>query len=122
MLVHVGFLNNLNKCAKFYRFLKNKIESRVCMSECFGKISYTSKELTKNLACMAYSYFPSLLYIQARFACLRSAAGGHFVSAGSTLRAPGVTMINYKGENIPKYTCPTVIIDIARKITKFVNF
>ena len=53
---------------------------------------------------------------------LRSAAGGHFVSAGGALRAPGVTLINYKGDNIPKYVCRTVIIDIARKITKFVKF
>ena len=30
-----------------------------------------------------------------------------------------ITLINYKGDNIPKYVCPTVIIDIARKITKF---
>ena len=26
-----------------------------------------------------------------------------------------VTMITYKGENISKYVCPTVIIDITRK-------
>ena len=31
-------------------------------------------------------------------------------------------LINYMGDNISKYICPTVIIDIARKITKFVNF
>ena len=53
-----------------------------------------------------------LLYIQARFACLRSAASGHFVSAGGALWAPGVTLINYKGDNISKYVCLTVIIDI----------
>ena len=29
------------------------------------------------------------IYIQARFACLRCAAGGHFVSAGGSLRSPG---------------------------------
>ena len=63
-----------------------------------------------------------ILLVQARFACLRCAAGGHFVSAGGALWASGVTMINYKGENISKYVCPTVIIDIARKNTKFVNF
>ena len=62
------------------------------------------------------------MYIQARFACLRCAAGGHFVSAGGALRALGVTLIDYKVDNIPKYVSPTVIIDIARKITKFVNF
>ena len=44
------------------------------------------------------------------------------VSAGGALWAPVVTLINYMGDNIPKYVCPTVIFDIARKITKFVNF
>ena len=39
-----------------------------------------------------------------------------------SLWAPGVTLINYKGNNISKYVCPTVIIDIARKIIKFINF
>ena len=57
------------------------------------------------------------IYIQARFA-----AGGHFVSAGGSLRSPGVTLVNYKGDNISKYVCSTVLIDITRKITKFVNF
>ena len=56
------------------------------------------------------------------FPCLRFAAGGHKVSAGGALWVPGVTWINCKGDNIPKYVCPTVIFDIARKITKFVNF
>ena len=61
---------------------------------------------------------------QARFACLRCTAGGHFVSAGGALWVPGVTLINNKGNNISKYVC-TVIVDIARKITKmniFKNF
>ena len=62
------------------------------------------------------------IYIQPRFACLRSAAGGNFVSARAALRAPGVTLINYKRDNISKYVCPTVIIDITRKIIKFVSF
>ena len=53
---------------------------------------------------------------------MRCAAGGHFVSTGGALRAPGVTLINYKGDNISKHICPTVIIAIERKITKFVNF
>ena len=56
-------------------------------------------------------------YLQARIA-----AGGHFVSAGGSLRSPGVTLVNYKGDNISKYVCSTVLIDITRKITKFVNF
>ena len=61
------------------------------------------------------------IYIQARFACLRCAAGGHFVSAGGSLRSPGVTLVNYKGENIYKYVnmCYlSVKIDITREITK----
>ena len=62
-----------------------------------------------------------LLYYKRR-ACLRCAAGGHFVSAGGCLRSPGVTLVNYKGDNISKYVCSTVLIDITRKITKFVNF
>ena len=56
-------------------------------------------------------------YKQARFACLRCGAGGHFVSS-----APGLTFINYKGDNISKYVCLTVKFDITRKITKIVNF
>ena len=41
--------------------------------------------------------------VQARFACLRCGAGGHFVSAGGSLRSPGFTLVNYKGDNISKY-------------------
>ena len=33
----------------------------------------------------------------------------------------GSQLINYMGDNISKYVCPTVIIEIARKIAKFVN-
>ena len=33
-----------------------------------------------------------------------------------------VTLVNYKGDIISKYVWTTVIIDIARKITKFINF
>ena len=54
-----------------------------------------------------------LLLLQARFACLSCAAGG--------LLAPRLTLINYKVDNISKYVCLTIIIDITRKITKFVN-
>ena len=60
--------------------------------------------------------------IQARFACLRCADGGHVVSAGGSLRSPGVTMVNYKGDSISKYVNLSVKIDIALKIIKFVNF
>ena len=62
------------------------------------------------------------IYTSALRACLRCAADGHFVSAGGSLRSPGVTLVNYKGDNISKYVCSTVLIDITRKITKFVNF
>ena len=44
------------------------------------------------------------------------------VSAGGALWAPEIILINYMGDNTSKYVCPTVIIDIAPKITKFVNF
>ena len=48
--------------------------------------------------------------------------GGHKVSARSFLRSPGVTLVNYKGDNISKYAYLSVKTDITRKITKFVNF
>ena len=35
------------------------------------------------------------IYTSALRACLRCAAGGHFVSAGGSLRSPGVTLVNY---------------------------
>ena len=63
-----------------------------------------------------YIYIYIYIYIYKR------AAGGHFVSAGGSLRSPGITLINYKGDNISKYVCPTLRIDIARKITRFINF
>ena len=37
------------------------------------------------------------------------------MSAGGSLRSHGVPLVNYKGDNIYKYVCPTVIIDIAEK-------
>ena len=30
------------------------------------------------------------------------------MSAGGSLRSPGVTLVNYKGDNISKYARPTV--------------
>ena len=68
-----------------------------------------------------YLSISRLIFTSALCACLRCAAGGHFVSAGGSLRSPGVTLVNYKGDNISEYVCPTVLIDITRKITKFVN-
>ena len=55
-----------------------------------------------------YKYYSSVLYListSALRACLRCAAGGHLVSAGGSLRSPGVTLVNYKGDNISKYVC-----------------
>ena len=43
------------------------------------------------------------------------------MSAGGSLQSPGVTLVMYKGDSLSKYVCPTVIIDITRKNTKFVN-
>ena len=69
------------------------------------------------------THFYSILYDNEKFyRQARFAAGGNFVSARGSLRSPGVTLVNYKGNNISKYVCPTVLIDIARKITKFINF
>ena len=38
----------------------------------------------------------------ASLACA-AAAGGHFVSAGGSLRSPEVTLDNHKGDSISKY-------------------
>ena len=54
--------------------------------------------------------------MRASLACAARLANTVF--AGGGLRAPGVTLINYKGDSISKYICSTVIIYIARKITK----
>ena len=43
------------------------------------------------------------------------------MSAGGFLRSPGVTLINYKVENISKYVYLSVKIDITREIKKIVN-
>ena len=43
----------------------------------------------------------------------KGASGGHFMSAGGALWAPVVTFINYNWDDISKYVCPTVVIDIA---------
>ena len=36
-----------------------------------------------------FNQFVTYIYIQARFACYRCAAGAHLVSAGGSLRSPG---------------------------------
>ena len=61
-----------------------------------------------------YIYIYIYIYKRASFVCASRLA--------DTLCPPGVTLVNYKGDRISKYVCPTVIIDITRKITKFVNF
>ena len=33
-----------------------------------------------------------------------------------------VTLVNYNGDNISEYVCPTVLIDFTRIVAKFVNF
>ena len=58
----------------------------------------------------------TLILVQARFACLRFAAGGHFVSTRGSLRSPGVTLVNYKGNSISKYVFPTVILTIKTRL------
>ena len=35
---------------------------------------------------------------------------------------PRITLINYKMDSISKHVCLTVIIELTRKITKFVKF
>ena len=67
--------------------------------------------------------FNHFMLIQARFAYLRSAAVGHFVSARGSLLSPGVILVNYKVDSISKYVhlSDNYKIDITRKITKFVN-
>ena len=60
-----------------------------------------------------------------RFACVRCAAGGHFVSPGAALRAPGVALINYKGDSIPKIAYPTTYYRYLAKnhqISQFLKF
>ena len=41
------------------------------------------------------------------------------VSAGGSIRFPGVTLVNYKGDNISTHVYLSVIIDVTRKVTKF---
>ena len=47
--------------------------------------SFFNQFVTDIYIYILYTY----IYIQARFACLRCTAGGHFVSAGGSLRSPG---------------------------------
>ena len=58
-------------------------------------------------------YFSFNVYKRASFACAARLA--------DTLWAPEVTLNNYKGDSISKFVHHTGIIDIGRKITKFVN-
>ena len=66
--------------------------------------------VSNNIKCLHFT-----IYKLASLACAARLA--NTVSAGGALRAPGVTFINYKGDNIfkYKYVCPTVIIDNAQK-------
>ena len=51
------------------------------------KLPYAKNQLS--VTASFFNQFATDIYIQARFACLRCAAGGHFVSAGGSLRSPG---------------------------------
>ena len=53
-------------------------------------------------------------YMRTLVACAARMAG--------TLWAPKLTLNNYMVDNISKYACLTVIIDITRKISKLYNF
>ena len=64
------------------------------------------------------TYRGSTVYIYKRASLACTARLAETVSAGGSLRSPGVTLVNYNGNNISKYVCPTVMIDITRKITK----
>ena len=52
----------------------------------------------KNQLSVHGSFFVVYIYTSALRACLRCAAGEHFASAGGSLRSPGVTLVNYKGD------------------------
>ena len=82
----------------------HSLKSPICTSLVYSTFIFTSRLL-----------YSTLFSLQGRFACLRCAAGGHFVSAGGSLGSPGVTLVNYKGDSISKYVCPTVITDITQK-------
>ena len=66
-----------------------------------------------------YTQWPGIILA---ILCLASRIYSKPWSTVGSLWSPGVTLVNYKGDNISKYFCPTVIIYIARKITKFINF
>ena len=51
-----------------------------------GELAYMNMVI---LSLIIYKYVLVFNSRQARFACLRCAAGGHFVSAGGSLRSPG---------------------------------
>ena len=63
------------------------------------------------------------VYIHTSELCLLALRGRRTLCvARGSLQSPGVTLVIYKGDNISKYVCPTVIIYIPRKSTKFINF
>ena len=65
-----------------------------------------------------------ILYIQERYACLRYGAVGYFVPPEPSFGRLGSDWFIIR-DNITKYVCPTVIIDIARKnhqIYQFLKF
>ena len=60
-----------------------------------------------------YIYIYIYIYIYKRASLAYAARLADTVFAGCALWAPGLTLMNYKVDNISKYVCPTVIIDIA---------
>ena len=66
-------------------------------------------------------FYELLTYKRASLACAARLADTSCPSEAPFGRLRS-SLINYMGDNISKYICPTVVIDIARKITKFVNF
>ena len=87
-------------------------ESRIAKqdSKKFPQIFETANSKPANGECCLYIY----IYKRASLACAARMA--------DTLCPPEGTLVKYKGDSISKHVCPTVIIDITRKITKFVNF
>ena len=59
---------------------------------------------------------------QARFACCAARLADTLCPPEAPFGRPWSPLINYMGDNISNYVSPTIIIDIERKSTEFVNF
>ena len=69
------------------------------------------------ITCESAANFTHFIFITTSALRLLALRGWRTLCSGA-----GGHLINYKGDNISKYVRPTVIIDFARGITKFVNF